>query len=575
MDTMDVEDIPQTTRLTNDQVENSAGGFVYAIDNMQRLRRFLCLGSEGGTYYIGEKELGIENAKAVLELIKAGRGEEVVAEVKKFSLEGRTSKQNPIMFVLALCAKSDHLPTKQAAYKALADVCRIPTHLFMFLKYAHALGQGWGRAQRNAVSAWYTTQNPSKLAMAITKYQNREGYTHRDVLRLSHPKTTNPLLRFLFVYITKGFEKAIESLQTAPTTAETTTDTTIDSNADTSTHTSKQNDDGMEEEINEKITTTAELQAFLAAVEEAKKSTNEQELIESIKKFHLVREHMPTTVLNSVGIWTALLEKMPMTAMIRNLGKMSEIHLLTENSDAEKQIVQRLNDQQQLRRARIHPFNLLVALETYKRGKGVKGKLTWTVNEKVKQALESAFYLSFKFVEKTNKRFCLGLDVSGSMSGAQILGSPTIDAAVGSCAMCMVTVRTEPYTKVVAFSHELVPVTITKDQTLEKVMDITRAIPMGGTDCALPMIWALDHKEDIDVFIIYTDSETWFGGIHPTEALKKYRTKMNKPEAKLIVCGMTATQFSIADPNDGGMLDIAGFDSAAPQIISQFALGLI
>ena len=46
---------------------------------------------------------------------------------------------------------------------------------------------------------------------------------------------------------------------------------------------------------------------------------------------------------------------------------------------------------------------------------------------------------------------------------------------------------------------------------------------MGGTDCALPMIYAKQKKLKIDVFIVYTDSETWFGKIHPTEALKNYR----------------------------------------------------
>lgn len=99
---------------------------------MQRLKRFLCLGTEGGTYYQGEKELGIENAQAILRLIEAGRGTEVVETIKTYSLEGRTSKQNTLMFSLALCAKSTNLPTKQAAYNALSEVCRIPTHLFMY-----------------------------------------------------------------------------------------------------------------------------------------------------------------------------------------------------------------------------------------------------------------------------------------------------------------------------------------------------------------------------------------------------------------------------------------------------------
>ena len=97
---------------------------------------------------------------------------------------------------------------------------------------------------------------------------------------------------------------------------------------------------------------------------------------------------------------------------------------------------------------------------------------------------------------------------------------------------------------------------------------------MGATDCAVPMIHALNNKIKYDVFIIYTDSETWVGDIHPSEALKKYRDKMGI-DAKLIVCATRSTNFSIADPKDKGMLDIGGFDSSAPTIISEFVRGNI
>lgn len=83
--------------------------------------------------FAGEKVLGIENAQSILKLIQDGRGLEVVETIKKFSIEGRTSKQNPIMFALAICAKSDDLPTKRAAYGSLSEICRIPTHLFMYV----------------------------------------------------------------------------------------------------------------------------------------------------------------------------------------------------------------------------------------------------------------------------------------------------------------------------------------------------------------------------------------------------------------------------------------------------------
>ena len=84
------------------------------------------------------------------------------------------------------------------------------------------------------------------------------------------------------------------------------------------------------------------------------------------------------------------------------------------------------------------------------------------------------------------------------------------------------------------------------------------------------MVWAQDNRVDVDTFVIYTDNETWAGNVHPAQALRLYRDARGIP-AKLVVVGMTSTGFSIADPDDAGMLDVVGFDSAAPPVIADFA----
>ena len=60
------EPIPGTN-----QVPNSAGGFAWELDDWARLDRFLVLGSEGGTYYVGERKLTRENAAVVARCIAA------------------------------------------------------------------------------------------------------------------------------------------------------------------------------------------------------------------------------------------------------------------------------------------------------------------------------------------------------------------------------------------------------------------------------------------------------------------------------------------------------------------------
>ena len=93
---------------------------------------------------------------------------------------------------------------------------------------------------------------------------------------------------------------------------------------------------------------------------------------------------------------------------------------------------------------------------------------------------------------------------------------------------------------------------------------------MGGTDCALPMVWAKRHKVEVDTFVVYTDNETWAGSVHPAQALRDYRQASGNA-AKLVVVGMTSNGFTIADPSDAGMLDVVGFDTATPPVISDFA----
>lgn len=57
--------------------------------------------------------------------------------------------------------------------------------------------------------------------------------------------------------------------------------------------------------------------------------------------------------------------------------------------------------------------------------------------------------------------------------------------------------------------------------------------------------------------------------MHPAIALKDYRQAMGIG-AKSTVVAMTATEFTIADPNDGGMLDLVGMDASTPAAISAF-----
>jgi 60 kDa SS-A/Ro ribonucleoprotein len=120
----------------------------------------------------------------------------------------------------------------------------------------------------------------------------------------------------------------------------------------------------------------------------------------------------------------------------------------------------------------------------------------------------------------------------------------------------------------------LTPLALSPRQRLDDAVEAVSSLPFGGTDCALPMLYAQAHEREVDTFVIYTDSETWAGDVHPAQALRDYRAASGI-DAALVVVGMVSNGFSIADPADPGMLDVVGFDTATPQLISDFARGAV
>jgi 60 kDa SS-A/Ro ribonucleoprotein len=195
--TPQTQPIPGTT-----QVANSAGGYAWQVDDWARLDRFLVLGCEGGTFYVGERDLSVDNAEVVRRCI-AVDGLRTVSRIVDISLAGRAPKNDPAIFSLAMAAKLGDEHTRRAAYAALPKVCRIGTHLMHFAEYAQAFG-GWGRGMRKAVGAWFNTRPATELALQLAKYQARDGWSSRDLLRLAHPRAASPSHDRLFSWSVKG-----------------------------------------------------------------------------------------------------------------------------------------------------------------------------------------------------------------------------------------------------------------------------------------------------------------------------------------------------------------------------------
>lgn len=454
---------------------------------------------------------------------------------------------------------------------------------------------GWGRQRKRGIATFYTDpdKSASRLLLLLTKYKMRHNWSHKQVLTYVHPKMVgdqNVAKNVVIKYCTRGFEKCMEYI-----------DKVVTPNCvDCYTNQVLQYIKVLEQVKNLSPDKPDDLKTLLVLLKEygirgahedftmlefGQKELPENK--ENIKNdFQLTREHLPTGFQKLAEVWEALLQDMPVTALIRNLGRMTSMGLFNKEENI-KLVEDALKNGTRIRRARVHPIKILLTSRIYEQGHGNSGPefgstLSWIAHPRILQALDKAFYLAFKqgAVDEespfsTGKKFMLCLDVSGSMTFSTCLGCPQLTPAVASFAMAMVTWNIEKNCSIYAFGRHLMNLDsiLSREMTINEAMGVGKKLDFGSTDCALPMIHAMEKNLDIDVFIVYTDSETWCGRVHPSEALKAYRQKMNKPDAKLVVMAMNRNDVSIADPKDNNMMDIAGFDADVPEILYEFARG--
>lgn len=494
---------------------NNAGGFGFDVTPQERLERFLLIGSEGGTYYVKEQKLTIENADNVINLIKSN-GVQVVKTVVEFATENRAPKADAGLFVLALAATYGDLETKSLAYSVISKVCKTSTQLFTFLSNVQNL-RGWSRGLRSGVAKFYTSRTAEQVAYQMVKYRNRAGFTHKDALRLSHAKPVDTSTGKLFGYATG------------------------------------------------KVTPAESGSILVTAFEKAQTVESTKELAGLIAEYNLTWEMVPNEKLNDATVLTALLQKMPLTALIRNLNRFSYNGLTETNNETVKTIVNKLTDADAVAKSGIHPVNVVNSMLTYSSGHGQKGSKSWQANQNIVDALSTTYDLALKALVPTGKTILVGVDISGSMSSP--VGGMSMSCAQIANVLAVTILKSEKNAEMVWFDTDLQNPTLGRRSSIDEV--IRHSPHGGGTDCAQPFVHALKNKTKYDAILIFTDSETWAGGTHGITLLDEYRRKVNK-DVKVVEVAMEANHTSVIPENDKNLLRVVGFDASVTEVINTF-----
>lgn len=517
------------------QVRNAAGGYVFDKTLMNKVSDFLILGTSGGTYYVGQDKLTTDNVSWLFVAIKDD-GPAVVELIRDVacSRPPRAAKPSGYLFALAACAAKGDPATRQAVKAVFPAVVRTTDHLAKFFGYWKALAgkttpRGTapvtGRAMRTALASWFSG-DPESVAYTALKGRQRktpqgEEMALRDIVRIAHPRGS-VLTGWLAGKI--GDEEARKGLRT--------------------------------------------LDNFLTA----QAVTSPREAIAVIRERGVPWEFLPSQVLDDKNVWAELVATIGLTALIRNLARMTRIGTIAPFAPVNAAVAERLTNAEEISRARIHPMDAWLALRTYASGTAQPDPRapvrTWTPVPAILDALDVALELSYGNVTPSGKRLLIGVDCSGSMGqGMYLNGSPIGSAFEVANSLAVIMLRTEPNVHVINVDTSVHTSPLTARTTLKDIRNMR--MPGGGTNMSLPFIYGTQKNLVADGVIVLTDNETWAGWNHPAQALEDYRRRVNR-DARAIVVAMTAAGYSIADPGDEGVLQIAGLDAKLPLLVAGF-----
>jgi 60 kDa SS-A/Ro ribonucleoprotein len=302
------------------------------------------------------------------------------------------------LFVLALAAspKFADAKTNAAALDALPRVARTGAQLRKFAAFCTSV-RGWGRSLRSAIAHWYVSKPASELARQLLESED-QAWSHRDLLRLSHPRPATAAHNALFQWVVEGKRGHLATADML---------------------------DGQLRPI--------------YAFELAKNAGTEDQMVRLIEDYRLGVEQVPLPWKNSPRVWEALLGSMSYLELVRNLSQLTAVGLVRPQSATTALVVARLLDRKRVENSKVHPIALLDAFRTYREAEG------FTPVPSVMEALNSAFYMAFDNVRPSDRRIYLAVDADCSMGRSQCVGMPSLSAAMASLALSMIYAKTEPY----------------------------------------------------------------------------------------------------------------------------------
>ncbi|XP_015596736.1 60 kDa SS-A/Ro ribonucleoprotein [Cephus cinctus] len=542
-----------------------------------RLSRYLYIGKEYLNYQSGNwfahNYYEVNKVPSIIELAMSKKKHEYVVElIQKAFQSNLVPNPETLVFALAVCVKQDKCESlRTKAYNLVSYICAKPQHFFLFIKFVSELSKtelkksgGWGHGLKNAVCKWYTKTNSLDLAEKVTQYRGKYGWTHKDIIKLSHIRPTTAVgFNFILKYIMYGLETAKKEASC---------------------------------QTKNKVPTFTCVQSILEYIEDVeafKHCEDEHCAAALIEKQKLQLEHVPSHLIKSEEVWNSLIPLMDLSTLLNNLQRIHNMKMLKPNSLTVAKIIDEITNEENIKKAKIHPIAVLIALRNYESSGRPLSYEKRKVREEAKkplppppkpnqtivEALNKMLNLSWANVNNSTKRYMITINVSKSMLENKTWHNGNINPVEAGCIIALSLSRSSPSVVIATYNNNTVQeVDIPKTATLPDVMKLLVEAQHGNVRLSSPITWAMSQKREIDVFINVVEQID--PKVEPQEsynsrnAIEDYRNEMSISNAKLINCAMCSPKVPRHKHEDPNILTTCGFDIGVPMVIEAFVESL-
>ena len=268
--------------------------------------------------------------------------------------------------------------------------------------------------------------------------------------------------------------------------------------------------------------------------------------------------------------WTAIARRAPWQMTRMNLNTFARHEVFNQPGMTEL-IADRLRDAKAIAKARVFPYQLMVAY--------TMAKANANIPNEVCDALQDAMEIAIANVPTIEGRVFVCPDVSGSMSSPATgyrKGATTAVRCIDVAALVAAAVqRKNSRTEVLPFEHYVVKVDLnSRDSVMTNAARLT-AIGGGGTNCSAPLAQLNRRKATGDLVIFISDYESWVDadGGRGTATMKEWNAfKQRNPNARLACIDVQPYRTVQAVERDD-ILNVGGFSDQVFDVISEFGRG--